>query len=92
MCYGLPAAIGVPGRHPDSPRDRYRRGDAASVQRTIQEMSTRGFRHELRSQISSLNNPIWGMGRQVAAAAATANRLSPSYSEALPDFVELRGG
>jgi acetolactate synthase-1/2/3 large subunit len=85
MGYGLPAAIGVQVAHPDSLVIDI--GGDASVQMTIQEMST-AVQHELPIKIFILNNQYMGMVRQWQQLLH-GNRLSHSYSEALPDFVKL---
>ena len=85
MGYGLPAAIGVQVAHPDSLVIDIA-GDA-SVQMTMQEMST-AVQYELPIKIFILNNQYMGMVRQWQQLLH-GNRLSHSYSEALPDFVKL---
>ncbi len=85
MGYGLPAAVGVQVAHPDSLVIDIA-GDA-SVQMTIQEMST-AVQFELPIKIFILNNQYMGMVRQWQQLLH-GNRLSHSYSEALPDFVKL---
>jgi acetolactate synthase-1/2/3 large subunit len=54
---------------------------------TIQEMST-AVQYELPIKIFILNNQYMGMVRQWQQLLH-GNRLSHSYSEALPDFVKL---
>ena len=61
-------------------------GDA-SVQMTMQEMST-AVQFNLPIKIFILNNQYMGMVRQWQQLLH-GNRLSHSYSEALPDFVKL---
>src|SRR5204863_275596 len=61
-------------------------GDA-SVQMTMQEMST-AVQYELPIKIFILNNQYMGMVRQWQQLLH-GNRMSHSYSEALPDFVKL---
>jgi acetolactate synthase-1/2/3 large subunit len=85
MGYGLPAALGVQVAHRDSLVIDIA-GDA-SVQMTMQEMST-AVQHELPIKIFILNNQYMGMVRQWQQLLH-GNRLSHSYSEALPDFVKL---
>src|ERR1700751_5256627 len=85
MGYGLPAALGVQVAHPGSLVIDIA-GDA-SVQMTIQEMST-AVQFELPIKIFILNNQYMGMVRQWEHLLP-GNRLSHSYSEALPDFVKL---
>jgi acetolactate synthase I/II/III large subunit len=85
MGYGLPAAIGVQVAHPKSLVIDIA-GDA-SVQMTMQEMST-AVQYRLPVKIFILNNQYMGMVRQWQQLLH-GNRLSESYSEALPDFVKL---
>jgi acetolactate synthase-1/2/3 large subunit len=85
MGYGLPSAIGVQVAHRDSLVIDIA-GDA-SVQMTIQEMST-AVQYELPIKIFILNNQYMGMVRQWQQLLH-GNRLSHSYTEALPDFVKL---
>ncbi len=85
MGYGLPSAIGVQMAHPKSLVIDIA-GDA-SVQMTMQEMST-AVQYRLPVKIFILNNQYMGMVRQWQQLLH-GNRLSESYSEALPDFVKL---
>ncbi len=85
MGYGLPAAIGVQVAHPDGLVIDIA-GDA-SVLMTMQEMST-AVQYRLPVKIFILNNQYMGMVRQWQQLLH-GNRLSESYSEALPDFVKL---
>ena len=85
MGYGLPAAVGVPQAHPKSLVIDIA-GDA-SVLMTMQEMST-AIQFELPIKIFILNNQYMGMVRQWQQLLH-GNRLSHSYTEALPDFVKL---
>jgi acetolactate synthase-1/2/3 large subunit len=85
MGYGLPAALGVQVAHPDSLVIDIA-GDA-SVQMTMQEMST-AVQYELPIKIFILNNQYMGMVRQWQQLLH-GNRLSHSYTEAMPDFVML---
>ena len=85
MGYGLPAALGVQVAHPDSLVIDIA-GDA-SVQMTMQEMST-AVQYELPIKIFILNNQYMGMVRQWQQLLH-GNRLSNSYTEAMPDFVKL---
>ncbi len=85
MGYGLPAAVGVQAAHPKSLVIDIA-GDA-SVQMTIQEFST-AIQYKLPIKIFILNNQYMGMVRQWQQLLH-GNRLSESYSEALPDFVKL---
>jgi len=85
MGYGLPAALGVQIAHPDALVVDIA-GDA-SVQMTIQEMSS-AVQHEAPIKIFILNNQYMGMVRQWQQLLH-GNRLSHSYTEAMPDFVKL---
>ncbi len=85
MGYGLPAAFGVQIAHPDSLVIDIA-GDA-SVLMTIQEMSA-AVQHNAPIKIFILNNQYMGMVRQWQQLLH-GNRLSHSYTEALPDFVKL---
>ena len=85
MGYGLPAAVGVQMAHPKALVVDIA-GDA-SVQMTMQEMST-AVQYRLPIKIFILNNQYMGMVRQWQQLLH-GNRLSESYSEALPDFVKL---
>ena len=88
MGYGLPAALGVQIAHPDSLVIDIA-GDA-SVQMTMQEMST-AVQYEAPIKIFILNNQYMGMVRQWQQLLH-GNRLSHSYTEAMPDFVKLARG
>ncbi|MCO5065431.1 MAG: acetolactate synthase 3 large subunit [Rhizobiaceae bacterium] len=85
MGYGLPAALGVQIAHPDALVIDIA-GDA-SVQMTIQEMSA-AAQYEAPIKIFILNNQYMGMVRQWQQLLH-GNRLSHSYTEAMPDFVKL---
>jgi acetolactate synthase-1/2/3 large subunit len=85
MGYGLPAALGVQIAHPDSLVIDIA-GDA-SVQMTMQEMSA-AVQYEAPIKIFILNNQYMGMVRQWQQLLH-GNRLSHSYTEAMPDFVKL---
>ncbi len=85
MGYGLPAALGVQIAHPNSLVIDIA-GDA-SVQMTMQEMST-AVQYEAPIKIFILNNQYMGMVRQWQQLLH-GNRLSHSYTEAMPDFVKL---
>ena len=85
MGYGFPAAIGVQVAHPKSLVIDIA-GDA-SIQMMLQELST-AVQFELPVKIFILNNQYMGMVRQWQQLLH-GNRLSHSYSEALPDFVKL---
>ncbi|MER2537144.1 MAG: acetolactate synthase 3 large subunit [Rhizobiaceae bacterium] len=83
MGYGLPAALGVQIAHPDALVIDIA-GDA-SVQMTMQEMSC-AVQHDAPIKIFILNNQYMGMVRQWQQLLH-GNRLSHSYTEAMPDFV-----
>src|SRR6202051_1768758 len=85
MGYGLPAALGVQVAHRDSLVIDIA-GDA-SVQMRMQERSS-AVQYELPIKIFILNNQYMGMVRQWQQLLH-GNRLSHTYSEALPDFVKL---
>ncbi|MDR7035157.1 MULTISPECIES: acetolactate synthase 3 large subunit [unclassified Mesorhizobium] len=85
MGYGLPAALGVQIAHRDALVIDIA-GDA-SVQMTMQEMST-AVQYEAPIKIFILNNQYMGMVRQWQQLLH-GNRLSHSYTEAMPDFVKL---
>lgn len=83
MGYGLPAALGVQIAHPEALVIDIA-GDA-SVQMTMQEMAT-AIQYEAPIKIFILNNQYMGMVRQWQQLLH-GNRLSHSYTEAMPDFV-----
>ncbi|OCP17676.1 MULTISPECIES: acetolactate synthase 3 large subunit [unclassified Ensifer] len=85
MGYGFPAAIGVQVAHPDALVVDIA-GDA-SIQMCIQEMSC-AVQYGLPVKIFILNNQYMGMVRQWQQLLH-GNRLSHSYTEAMPDFVKL---
>ncbi|MCX5497087.1 acetolactate synthase 3 large subunit [Kaistia dalseonensis] len=85
MGYGLPAAIGAQTAHRDALVIDIA-GDA-SILMNIQEMST-AIQHELPVKVFILNNQYMGMVRQWQQLLH-GNRLSHSYTDALPDFVKL---
>jgi acetolactate synthase I/II/III large subunit len=85
MGYGLPAAIGVQMAHPKSLVIDVA-GDA-SILMNIQECST-AVQYRLPVKVFILNNEYMGMVRQWQQLLH-GNRLSESYTEALPDFVKL---
>ncbi|SHF25009.1 acetolactate synthase, large subunit [Kaistia soli DSM 19436] len=85
MGYGLPAAIGVQAAHRDALVIDIA-GDA-SILMNIQELST-AIQHELPVKVFILNNQYMGMVRQWQQLLH-GNRLSHSYTDALPDFVKL---
>ncbi|MBZ5758458.1 MULTISPECIES: acetolactate synthase 3 large subunit [Rhizobium] len=85
MGYGLPAALGVQIAHPDALVIDIA-GDA-SIQMCIQEMSA-AVQHDAPIKIFILNNQYMGMVRQWQQLLH-GNRLSNSYTEAMPDFVKL---
>ncbi|MEM7461898.1 MAG: acetolactate synthase 3 large subunit [Pseudomonadota bacterium] len=85
MGYGLPAALGVQIAHPDALVIDIA-GDA-SVLMNMQEMSC-ATQFEAPIKIFIMNNQYMGMVRQWQQLLH-GNRLSHSYTEALPDFVKL---
>ncbi len=85
MGYGLPAAIGAQRAHPKSLVIDIA-GDA-SILMNIQEAST-AVQYRLPVKVFILNNQYMGMVRQWQQLLH-GNRLSESYTEALPDFVKL---
>jgi acetolactate synthase I/II/III large subunit len=85
MGYGLPAAIGVQLAHPKSLVIDIA-GDA-SILMNMQEMST-AIQFRLPVKVFILNNQYMGMVRQWQQLLH-GNRLSESYTAALPDFVKL---
>ncbi|TPN15972.1 acetolactate synthase 3 large subunit [Mesorhizobium sp. B2-1-3] len=85
MGYGLPAALGVQIAHPNALVVDIA-GDA-SVQMTMQEMSA-AVQFDAPIKIFILNNQYMGMVRQWQQLLH-GNRLSHSYTEAMPDFVKL---
>ncbi|MBN8999317.1 MAG: acetolactate synthase 3 large subunit, partial [Rhizobiales bacterium] len=85
MGYGLPAAIGAQTAHPEALVIDIA-GDA-SILMNIQELST-AIQHELPVKVFILNNQYMGMVRQWQQLLH-GNRLSHSYTDALPDFVKL---
>jgi acetolactate synthase-1/2/3 large subunit len=85
MGYGLPSAIGVQMAHPRSLVIDIA-GDA-SILMNIQEMST-AVQYRLPVKVFILNNQYMGMVRQWQQLLH-GNRISESYTAALPDFVKL---
>ena len=85
MGYGLPSALGVQIAHPDALVIDVA-GDA-SVQMCMQEMSA-AIQHGAPIKIFILNNEYMGMVRQWQQLLH-GNRLSNSYTEAMPDFVKM---
>ncbi len=85
MGYGLPAAVGAQLAHPKSLVIDIA-GDA-SILMNIQEAST-VVQYHLPVKVMILNNQYMGMVRQWQQLLH-GNRLSESYTEALPDFVKL---
>jgi acetolactate synthase I/II/III large subunit len=85
MGYGLPASVGVQLAHPTSLVIDI--AGEASVQMTVQEMST-AVQYRLPIKVFILNNSYMGMVRQWQELLH-GGRYSESYSEALPDFVKL---
>ncbi len=85
MGFGLPAAIGAQIAHPEALVTCVS-GDA-SVLMNIQELST-AVQHRTPVKLVLSNNGYMGMVRQWQQLIH-GNRLSHSYTEALPDFVAL---
>ena len=85
MGYGLPAAIGAQIAHPKALTVCVS-GDA-SVLMNIQELST-AIQHRTPVKLVLSNNGYMGMVRQWQELNH-GNRLSHSWTEALPDFVAL---
>ena len=85
MGYGLPAAIGAQLAHRKSLVIDIA-GDA-SILMNIQEAST-AVQYRLPVKVFILNNQYMGMVRQWQQLLH-GNRLSESYTEALPDFAKL---
>jgi acetolactate synthase-1/2/3 large subunit len=85
MGYGLPAAIGAQVAHPDALVVCVS-GDA-SILMNIQEMST-AVQHRACVKVVLCNNGYMGMVRQWQELIH-GGRYSHSYTEALPDFVQL---
>jgi acetolactate synthase-1/2/3 large subunit len=85
MGYGFPAAIGAQLAHPQSLVIDV--AGEASIQMTIQEMST-AMQHRLPVKIFILNNQYMGMVRQWQELLH-GGRYSESYTDSLPDFVKL---
>jgi acetolactate synthase I/II/III large subunit len=85
MGYGLPAAIGAQVAHPGKLVVCVT-GDA-SILMNIQEMST-AVQHGTPVKVVLVNNGYMGMVRQWQQLNH-GNRLSHSWTEALPDFVAL---
>ncbi|WP_354433989.1 acetolactate synthase 3 large subunit [Martelella mangrovi] len=85
MGYGLPSALGVQIAHPEALVIDVA-GDA-SIQMCIQEMAA-AIQHNAPIKIFIMNNQYMGMVRQWQQLLH-GNRLSHSYTEAMPDFVKL---
>src|SRR6516165_1289198 len=85
MGYGLPAAVGVQIAHPEALVIDIA-GDA-SILMNIQEMST-AVQFRLPVKVFILNNRYMGMVRQWQQLLH-GNRISHSYTAAMPDFVKL---
>ena len=85
MGYGLPAAIGAQVAHPEKLVVCVT-GDA-SILMNIQELST-AIQHHTPVKVVLSNNGYMGMVRQWQQLNH-GNRLSHSWTEALPDFVQL---
>jgi acetolactate synthase-1/2/3 large subunit len=77
--------VGVQVAHPDALVIDI--AGEASVQMTMQEMST-AVQYDLPIKVFILNNEYMGMVRQWQQLLH-GNRLSHSYTEAMPDFVLL---
>jgi acetolactate synthase-1/2/3 large subunit len=85
MGYGLPAAIGAQIAHPE--RLVVCVSGDASVLMCMQELST-AIQHKTAVKLVLCNNGYMGMVRQWQELIH-GNRISHSYTEALPDFVAL---
>jgi acetolactate synthase I/II/III large subunit len=85
MGYGFPAAIGVQMAHPKSLVIDIA-GDA-SILMNMQEKST-AVQYRLPVKVFILNNQYMGMVRQWQQLLH-GNRISESYTAAMPDFVKL---
>ena len=85
MGYGLPAAIGAQLAHPDAIVVDV--SGEASFLMNMQEIGT-AVQYRAPVKIFILNNQYMGMVRQWQQLLH-GNRLSHSYSEAMPDFVKL---
>jgi acetolactate synthase I/II/III large subunit len=85
MGYGLPAAVGVQVAHPDSLVIDI--AGEASTMMNIQELGTIA-QYKLPVKIFILNNYWLGMVRQWQELLHGA-RYSESYSDGLPDFIQL---
>lgn len=85
MGYGLPAAIGAQIAHPDKLVVCVS-GDA-SILMNIQELAT-ATQHQAPVKVVLSNNGYMGMVRQWQQLNH-GNRLSHSWTEALPDFVQV---
>ena len=85
MGYGLPAAIGAQLGNPDTLVIDI--AGEASIQMNIQELGT-ASQYRLPVKIFILNNEYMGMVRQWQELTYES-RYSNSYSDSLPDFVEL---
>jgi acetolactate synthase-1/2/3 large subunit len=85
MGYGMPAAIGAQLGNPDSLVIDI--AGEASIQMNIQEMGT-ASQFRLPIKVFILNNEYMGMVRQWQELTYES-RYSNSYSDSLPDFVNL---
>jgi acetolactate synthase-1/2/3 large subunit len=85
MGYGMPAAIGAQLGNPDSLVIDI--AGEASIQMNIQEMGT-ASQFRLPIKVFILNNEYMGMVRQWQELSYES-RYSNSYSDSLPDFVNL---
>lgn len=85
MGYGLPAAIGAQLGNPDELVIDI--AGEASIQMNIQELGT-ASQYRLPVKVFILNNEYMGMVRQWQELTYES-RYSNSYSDSLPDFVQL---
>jgi acetolactate synthase-1/2/3 large subunit len=85
MGYGLPAAIGAQIGNPNALVIDI--AGEASILMNIQEMAT-ATQYRLPVKVFILNNEYMGMVRQWQELTYSS-RYSESYSESLPDFVQL---
>ncbi|MBH9554229.1 biosynthetic-type acetolactate synthase large subunit [Inhella gelatinilytica] len=88
MGYGLPAAIGAQIAHPD--RTVVCVSGDASVLMNLQELAT-AVQHRAAVKLVLVNNGRMGMVRQWQELHYD-RRYSHSYTEALPDFVQVARG
>ena len=88
MGYGLPAAIGAQVAHPD--RTVVCVSGDASILMNLQELST-AVQHRAPVKVLLCNNGYMGMVRQWQEFIHDG-RYSHTYTEALPDFVQVARG